>query len=672
MKIKNKIILSIVLISIISIVSISILNYAISINRLKEEIHQGLITTASNTSKTIDKWISVEKNSLTKLANNVIYNNEFRYGYLFAYLKMETDNNPGTEYYVALPDNTLIAGSGWVPPEDYVATDRDWYKNAASSKELVISEPYVDARTGDVIITLSMPLLKDGQLLGVMGCDMAITYIIENVNQLELMDNSYAFLLDGNGNIITHRNEEYNPTAEAYTNISSILDGKLESFVSAEDAKAENLDIKDRILADYDGVDRIFLLSDTEETNWKVGLAISADVALAEINQTIMFTAIAAGIIIVLALIISLYLANSISKPILNCTSIVENIGNLDLKDDISKNLLNRKDEVGTMLKSYQAIINSLRRFAEELRESININQEVTSKAVERLNYLLEQADNNSATTEELSAGMEEITATTSSISESSIEIDKALMDFAQKVEEGANTSAEISSRAEELNVQFKVSRDETMNIYRRAKEQIAHAIESSKNVDKINVLSNAILEITEQTNLLALNAAIEAARAGEAGRGFSVVADEIRKLAETSHKTVEEIKTVNDTIIGSVNLLVENTTKLSEFLEKNVVKDYDMLVEAVEQYKDDGALLNSILADLSANSQELTASVNQMTTSINEISRTIDESTLATQDIAEKNLNVVEAISEINEAMERNKKVAEKLSLLAAQVKVD
>src|SRR5690606_26553025 len=131
----------------------------------------------------------------------------------------------------------------------------------------------------------------------------------------------------------------------------------------------------------------------------------------------------------------------------------------------------------------------------------------------------------------------------------------------------------------------------------------------------------------------------------------------------------VQEIKSVTNTIISSVNLLVDNTSHLSEFLEKNVISDYDMLVDAVKQYKDDGALLNSILSDLSANSEELTASVNQAVTSINEISKTIDESTLATQDIANKNLNVVEAIADIKEAMENNIKIAEKLNNIISQV---
>jgi len=666
MKIKNKIILSMVLICIISIFAIGVVNYTVSIEKLKEKLYEEIEITASNTSKDVDKWMSLEKNTLSKMANSIVHSNNFQYDYLYKYLNQEMVSNSGSEYYVALPDNTLITSSGWVPPDDYIPTERDWYKNAVTSSQLIISDPYIDAKTGDVVVTISIPLLRDGNLLGVLSCDLSTNYIVEHVNQVSLAENSYAFLIDGSGNILTHKNDEYKPTADGYINISNILDGKLGNLISATD-----VDLDDRIVTDYDGVERVFLFSNSEETNWKVGLAISASDTLAVLNNSIKYTSISGGIIITLAILVSVYLGNSISKPVLECARIAENVGNLKLVDNINQNDLKRKDEIGTMLNAYQSIIDKLRKFVEELKESILLNEEVSSETIENLNYLLEQADNNSAITQELSAGMEEITATISSISESYKEIDNSMADLAQKVIEGANTSSEISQKAEQLSAKFKESRDKTMNIYENAKAQIENAIESSKNVDKINILSNAILEITEQTNLLALNAAIEAARAGEAGRGFSVVADEIRKLAETSQKTVEEIKSIADTIINSVNLLVENTTGLSEFLEKEITRDYDMMVEAVTQYKQDGSLLNSILGDLSANSQEVSATVNHMATSINEIARTIDESTLATQDIAEKNSNVVDIISDINKTMDKNEEITEMLKKLVAEVEL-
>lgn len=216
---------------------------------------------------------------------------------------------------------------------------------------------------------------------------------------------------------------------------------------------------------------------------------------------------------------------------------------------------------------------------------------------------------------------------------------------------------------------EFIKAKDNTMVTYIKAKEEIQSAIESSKEVAKINILSTAILQISEQTSLLSLNASIEAARAGEYGRGFAVVADEIRKLAEDSHRTVGQIQEVTQGITTGVNQLVDHSTSLVNFLEKEIMGDYEMMVGAVGQYKNDGQSLNLIIGDLSATSQELAATINEVSTAMGEITITVEESTKATVNIAEKNMNIVEAINDINNIMEGNKEVSEKLEELVSQV---
>ena len=668
MRIKNKITFFMVFICILSSVSISVGNYKIAINKLEEKINENIQSTASNTAKDIDKWMALQKKTLAGIAESLAYNNNFDPDYVFKYLNEQSNKNEDTTgYYMALEDNTFISGTGWIPPEGYIPTEKDWYRNTIDNDDITISAPYIDSYTNKMVITISMPVKVNDTTIGVVAADVHIDKLIEIINQVNIEENSYAFLTDGSGNIIAHLNEEYKPTADGnFVNLDNILEGKLSSIM-----KESSLSLKDIKAKDYDGVERIFIFKNIEESGWKVGLAVSAENSLGALNNVIKFSTLLALIVIAIAVVISLILANSISKPILKSVDLATNIGNFDLSNDIDENELKRKDEIGTMLNSYQMITDKLRSFAKKLTASIEMNNNVYNNTLERLNHLMEQADNYSATTEELSAGMEEITATVTTISESSNEIDKAIADFSEKVEEGANTSHEISNRAEKLNNQIIQSKEKILDTYKNAKEKITQAIESSKNVEKINMLSNAILEITDQTSLLALNAAIEAARAGESGRGFAVVADEIRKLAETSQKTVEEIKSVTDIITSSVNMLVENTTSLSEFLDKEVIKDYEMMVEAVNYYKKDGALLNDILSDLSANSEELTASINHMASSINEISITINDSSSATMDIAEKNLEVVKTISEINDIMEKNKKITEELEQMILNVKM-
>lgn len=519
--------------------------------------------------------------------------------------------------------------------------------------------------TGDMVITISKAFKALDGKKGVISTDIQIDYLVDLVSSVNLGKGSYAFLIDEKGNIVTHLNEEFKPQEDKSFNIGDIVNGKLKNIV-----EKEKLDIKNRKVKDYDGIDRFFFFENVEESNWKVGVGVATNYVLGNINQAIKYTIIAALIVLIISIAISTYISNSITQPIINTVTIAENIGNLELLDKIDEKELNRKDEIGEMYNSFQNIITKLKIFMKDMEGSIHTNHQVYEETMDKLNFLVNQAEDTSATTEELSAGMEETSSSAISINESVSEVDKAISSFAENVEEGASTADEISTKAETLHSQFVQAKNSTMNLYANTKEEIEEAIQSSKEVEKINILSNSILEISEQTGLLSLNAAIEAARAGESGRGFAVVAEEIGKLAENSNETVEEIQTVTENITKAVSKLIKNTTKLIDFLEKDIMGDYEMMVEAVEEYKNDGSSLNNIISDLSATSEELSATISEISTSIKEISTTVEESTISTTNIANMNVNIVEAIQNINNIMEKNKEVSNKLEEIVSQVK--
>ncbi len=665
MKLKGRIVVFSVLICIISILSISTVNYFVSIQKLEKEINTNIQLETVNLAKDSNQWMALQKDSLEEVLQGLIYSDNYDYDLVHNYFVGKNKLNPGNEYYVAFSDKSLIAGSGWIPDSSYDATTRDWYVGAKGTDGIYITEPYLDVDMGQMVITISKAFRTLGGREGVMSSDITIDYLVDLISSVDLGEGAYAFLLDDNGNIITHINEDFNPTEEAMTNISDILDGKLQSMMGKE------LRIRDRRVRDYDNVDRMFFFADVTESNWTVGVGLPSSRMMNTINNVILYTLISTAVVILISVMLSNYIANTISKPIIHSVKIAEDISNLDLTGIIEENKLKRKDEIGEMYNSFQLIIEKLRVFIKDMDSSVAINHKVYGETLGKLNFLVSQAEDTSATTEELSAGMEETSASILSINESASEIDRAITDFAEKVEEGSNTSSEISNKAEELRHQFVEAREKSMNIYNDARVEIEKAIESSKEVEKINVLSNAILEISEQTSLLSLNAAIEAARAGESGRGFAVVADEIRKLAETSNSTVGEIQSVTESITKAVEQLIDRVSQIMEFLERDIKNDYDMMVDAVNHYKDDGNFLNNVISDLSATSEELAATVNEISNSMKEISITLEESASATTSIAEKNMNIVEAINNINSIMEGNKEASDKLEEIVSQVKL-
>lgn len=664
MKLKGRLVLFSVLICIVSVFVIAGVNYFVSIKQLENEVDTNIQLETKTIAQESNKWMGIQKKTLEEVMQGVIYNDEYDFDSLHNYFLGKNEINPGNEYYVAFPDKSLVSGSGWVPDSSYDPTTRDWYVGAKSTDGIFISEPYLDMDMGEMVITISKLFKsKDGNE-GIVACDISISYVVDFISNVELGEGAYGFLLDNNGSIITHENVEFNPTEESLKSVGEVLDGDLLKIMDSD------LNLRGRRLKDYDGVNRMFYFENMPEADWTVGVGYPSSRIMGTINKVIQYTVIGTVIVILLAFILSNYMGGTITKPILNSVKIAEDISNLDLSKSVETKMLNRKDEIGQMYGSFQLIIEKLRIFMKDMDDSITINQQIYEETIGELNYLVAQAEDTSATTEELSASMEETSASSFAINESANEIDRALSDFAEKVQEGSNTSHQISSKAEQLRHQFVDAKDRSMSIYGNAKIEIEKSIESSKEVEKINILSNAILTISEETSLLSLNAAIEAARAGESGRGFAVVADEIRKLAEHSNRTVGEIQHVTEGITAGVEQLISQVNEVMSFLEHDVSNDYVMMVEAVTNYNEDGNFLNNIIADLSATSEELSATINEISGSIGEVSTTVESCTVGTTNIAEKNINIVEAINTINNIMGRNKEVSNKLEEIVSQVK--
>ena len=280
-------------------------------------------------------------------------------------------------------------------------------------------------------------------------------------------------------------------------------------------------------------------------------------------------------------------------------------------------------------------------------------NISVSYDNVDRLSLQMAEV---SKTTQEMSSGTEETAAMAQEMEATSCEIKTAVEAMACKAQESSRMAEEISKRAQDLRENAVLSQKAAHDIRNEIDSEILKAIEQSKAINKINLLTDSILHITSQTNLLSLNAAIEAARAGEAGRGFTVVADEIRKLSEESKHSATEIQAVTKLLVQAVQELTLSSEKALDFIDKIVINDYDTMVGIGEKYSSDADMIQELITDFSNTSEQLLTAIQSMVTSINEVSAANNQEARGTQNIAMKASEVMNNASKLAELMEAAK----------------
>ncbi|MCY6371401.1 HAMP domain-containing methyl-accepting chemotaxis protein [Clostridium ganghwense] len=384
--------------------------------------------------------------------------------------------------------------------------------------------------------------------------------------------------------------------------------------------------------------------------------------------QTILIISIVIACIFAVAA--GVFIGKSILKPIdilkKELEILAERGGDLTQEIKISSN-----DEIGELANVVNKFLSNLRTIMIEVNSNTNNTANIVELIKSSMTELNQQVEEVRHTTGQMSVSMEETASSTEEMNATSEEITQAVNSIAKKAQEGASYIKEISGRATDLKSNALASKQEADEIYENTKIKLEKAIEESKAVEQINTLSDAILQISSQTNLLALNAAIEAARAGEAGKGFSVVADEIRKLAEQSNETVSEIQKVTNIVICSVENLSGGSEEVLKFIDNKVTKDYEGLVNTGELYNQDANSVSVLMNDFNSTADELAVSVENAMKAINEITNATNEGVKNTTSIAEKAVVVAEKSDNVIKETEESKESIDKLLEVVSKFKI-
>lgn len=401
----------------------------------------------------------------------------------------------------------------------------------------------------------------------------------------------------------------------------------------------------------------LYSLIDDEVNN--ASTALDSQFTLSDRANIIIFAILmATGIIIILAIL-------KIVRPLQSANGQLSKIiSDIDSnKGDLTSRInINSHDEVGELVDGINLFIEKLQKILKSIR-SHSENILVSSKEIaDKINESGNNTNEVSATIDEIAAAMQEISATVEELSSGSENIFESIIHLTDKINDGNVLTKDIQSRSLNYKTEIENEKTNAVAIINEIKNTLEQSIENSKEAAQIQSLTENILQIASQTNLLSLNASIEAARAGEAGKGFSVVAAQISELAESSRTIAKNIQEISTLVTESVTGLSSDSKKLLEFVNNDVLTDYDKFVAISDNYYNDAVNVNNILEEFTNGTSALKTTMSEMNHGINDISTTIEESANGTNDISSRIRNIASSVEAIKSQTAENQSIGNEL----------
>lgn len=436
------------------------------------------------------------------------------------------------------------------------------------------------------------------------------------------VQSSYIFVTDSQGTILYHPNESIIGSKATVEVIHDIVAGNIKESSGAK-------------VYTYEGIEKLcgYYVS---PNGYIIAMAADLEESMSDYNNTASTLNFINAMNMFFFTALSFVVCKLFLRTVPMIVDVVKETADFDFrKSPILEKLSKRKDELGLISRSVMAMRANLR----DIITKIDVSAETLTGSVEEFKQdalnINAMCTDNSATTQELAAGMEETSATTDTINGNIITMLSNAKDIDQLAVDGENLSATVSKRAKELKAVTIESTKKTEGIYASVKQKAEIAIENAQIVSKINEMTKQIMQISSQTSLLALNASIEAARAGDSGRGFAVVATEIGNLATQSAQTVKDIDAMVAEVVASVNQMQECLEETTTFIGTNVVADYKEFEKVSDQYDSDAGDFKESMAAIRIGISNLNDTIDVVADSISGINTTITEAARGVTGIA-------------------------------------
>ncbi|OOF01095.1 chemotaxis protein [Salinivibrio sp. MA351] len=591
LSLKHKLAVSAGLAIIIGGFLVEALSFRASLSRLDTEVAQRLESTTASYNQYVSDWVASKERAMTSLTREADPDN------MVTHLKQVRDSGGFDNVFLAYPDGSQDNANGVVlPPGNDDPRKWGWYTNAkASPSNVFMDNPTVAAATGANVVSLGKALQFNGQTL-VLGADVEIGDIIEGLEKVILPGSGYMFIANQDGNIFTHANTD-------------LLNQSISELGLSFNTIKSAMNSGGSVTAEVGGAESVVYAKAIKDTDLITVTVINYDSLVAPLFDAVWGQiAVTIAVVIACTLLFNL-LVNILFRPLTNVSNALEQIahGSGDLTQRIE---VESDDEVGQLAKNFNTFVGSMHQLISHIREQA---QQLTSQS----DSSTERARRN---VDDINQQQQEVTMVATAVTE----LASATQEIASHAEHTASTAQASTESTDNGRAVVENTKTSITRLSDELKQASTIVAELDKHSQEISTVLSTIQGIAEQTNLLALNAAIEAARAGEQGRGFAVVADEVRILSQRTHASTEEIKSTIETLQTTTASAV-STMESSSSLAGDSVADVDKATAALS---------------------EIDAAVNQISDMATQIATAAEEQTHVTSEITQ-NITSIKDVSE-------------------------
>ncbi|OZY48056.1 methyl-accepting chemotaxis protein [Pseudomonas lundensis] len=619
LRFSHKILLAASLIVIAAFSLFTLYNDYLQRNAIRDDLDSYLREMGSTTANNIQTWLGGRILLTENLGETLALNPEPEY--VSRLLEQKALTSSFLAVYFGDTQGAFTIRPDSKMPDGFDPRSRPWYKDALNSNGASLTEPYIDAVTGQMIISIGTAVKKAGQTLGVVGTDLTLKTVTDSINALDFSGMGYAFLISGDGKILVHPDNTL-----VMKNLKDIY---------PQDTPPISSDISEVTL---DGKERIVTFAPVKglgSVNWYVGLSIDKAQAFAMLS-TFRTSAIIATVIAVISIIALLgLLIRLLMRPLHVMTRAMQNIA--EGEGDLTRRLVvESKDEFGTLGSAFNQFVERIHTSMTEVASATEHVNEVALRVVSASNSSMVNSDEQASRTNSVAAAINELGAAAQEIARNAAQASHQASDARGLAEEGQQVVERSIGSMQQLSQMLSTSSGHIESL-------------NDKTVN-IGQILEVITSISQQTNLLALNAAIEAARAGEAGRGFAVVADEVRNLAHRTQESAQQVQKMIEELQVSARDSV-NTMEESQRHSK----------DSVEIANSAGARLTSVterIGEIDGMNQSVATATEEQTSVVESINMDITEINTLNQEGVENLQATLRACSDLEQQAARLKQL--------------